>query len=149
MKLKEKCIYYNHKKECYYLVICVSDMIYGRCGDIANSNRLDNWLNQDGKGLMFKIDDIVINSNYIRNYYLDEVELEHMELIKELTDEEFYPMEILILSNYKYPAIIIDVHKHMNGVIGIVNALKYNESEIEKLKKDRLNLERRLFQCMQ
>ena len=61
MELKEKCIYYNPSKGGYYLVLSISDMIYGRCGDMINSTNLERWINQDGTGLRFKIDDIIIN----------------------------------------------------------------------------------------
>lgn len=148
MELKEKCIYYNPKKQCYYLVLHISDMIYGRCGDILNPNVWDIVMNQDGTGLRFKIDNIIINGDSIRNYNLDEKDLDGFKLIRELTDEEFYPMELLIGSHYKYPTVIIDVHKHMNDVSDIVKTLQYKQSEKEKLEKDIRNLEEQLFVSM-
>lgn len=148
MELKEKCIYYNPSKEGYYLVLSISDMIYGRYGDMVNPSYLDSYMNQDGTGLRLKIDDIIINSDYIRNYYLDEKDLDGFKLIRELTDEEFYPMELLISSHYKYPTVIIDVHKHMNDVSDIVKALQYKQSEKEKIEKDIRNLEEQLFVSM-
>lgn len=148
MELKEKCIYYNPSKEGYYLVLSISDMIYGRYGDMVNPSYLDSYMNQDGTGLRLKIDDIIINSDYIRNYYLDEKDLDGFKLIRELTDEEFYPMELLIGSHYKYPTVIIDIHKHMNDVSDIVKALQYKQSEKEKIEKDIRNLEEQLFVSM-
>lgn len=149
MKLKEKCIYYNTSKGGYYLVLAVSDMIYGRYGNIVSPNYLDVYMNQDVTGLIFKIDDIIINSNYYRNYYFDDKELDDFELVKELTYEEFYIMDFLIDSNYKYPSIVIDVHKHMNDVIDIINAMKCKKSEVKKLVKDIHDLEKKLFYSMQ
>ena len=149
MKLKEKCIYYNPIKGGYYLVLSVSNMIYGRYGDMINPNYWDNYMNQDGTGLRFKIDNIIINSEYYRNYYLEDKELDEFELIKELTDEEFYPMELLINSHYKYPAIVIDVHKHMNDVSDMVYTIKYKKSEVKRLERDICDLEKKLFVYMQ
>ena len=148
MKLKEKCIYYNKSKDGYYLVLSVSDMIYGRYGEMGNPNYLDSYMNQDGTGLMFKIDDIIIHMESYRNYYLDDKELNEFELVRELTDEEFYPMELLIHSHYKYPAIVIDVHKYMNDVSNTVYTIKYKKSEIEKLEKEVCSLEKKLFMDM-
>ena len=88
MKLKEKCIYYNPIKGGYYLVLSVSSMIFGRYGEMETPNYLDRYMNQDGTGLRFKIDNIIINMEYYRNYYLDDKELNEFELVKELTDEE-------------------------------------------------------------
>ena len=148
MKLKEKCIYYNPSKDGYYLVLSISDMIYGRYGDIANPSNLERWINQDGTGLRFKIDDIIINGDYIRNYYLNEKDLDGFKLVRELTDEEFYPMELLIGSHYRYPAVVIDVHQHANDVSDIIKTLQHKQSEKEKLEKDICNLEKKLFASM-
>ena len=73
-------------------------------------------MNQDGTGLKFKIDDIIIHMESYRNYYLNDKELAEFEFVRELTDEEFYPMELLIHSHYKYPEIIVDVHKHTDNI---------------------------------
>ena len=148
MKLKEKCIYYNSSKGSYYLVLSISDMVYGRYGEMANPNYLDSYMNQDGTGLRFKIDDIIINMEYYRNYKLDNKELDEFEFVKELTDEEFYPMELLIDSNYKFPPITIDIHKHMNDVSNMVSELKHKKSELKNLYKDIRNLEKKLFVSM-
>ena len=149
MKLKEKCIYYNPSKDGYYLVLSISDMIYGRYGDMMTPNYLDSYLNQDGTGLRFKIYDIIINGDYIRNYYLDDKELDKFELIRELTDKEFYPIEILSTSHYKYPEVIIDVCKYTNDVVDIIATIKHKESELIKLKSDICNLEKKLFVSIQ
>lgn len=145
MKLKEKCIYYNPSKDGYYLVLSVSDMIYGRYGDMATPNYLDEYMNQDGAGLRFKIDNIIINGDYIRNYYLNEKELDKFELAKELTDKEFYLIELLVSSCYKYPSVVIDVNKHKNNASKIVNTIRRKESKVEKLKKDIGALEKKLY----
>ena len=149
MKLKEKCIYYNSSKGSYYLVLSVSDMIYGRCGEMENPNCLDIYMNQDGTGLKFKIDDIIVHMESCRNYYLNDKELAEFEFVRELTDEEFYPMELLIHSHYKYPEIVIDVHKHTDNISNLVHTIKYKKSEMEKLEKDICKLEKELFVAMQ
>ena len=149
MKLKEKCIYYNSSKGSYYLVLSVSDMIYGRYGEMENPNYLDIYMNQDGTGLKFKIDDIIIHMESYRNYYLNDKELAEFEFVRELTDEEFYPMELLINSHYKYPEIIVDVHKHTDNISNLVYTIKYKKSEVEKLEKDICKLEKELFVAMQ
>ena len=148
MKLKEKCIYYNRTKGCYYLVLTVSDMIYGRCGEILNPSYLDNYMHQDGTGLRFKIDDIVINMEYYRNYYLDDDEINNFEFVKELTDEEFYPMYLLINSNYRFPNFLIDVQSHMDSVSGIVSLLQKKKSELYDLQKEIGKLEKELYRKM-
>lgn len=149
MKLKEKCIYYNSSKGSYYLVLSISDMIYGRYGEMENPNYLDIYMNQDGTGLKFKIDDIIIHMESYRNYYLNDKELAEFEFVRELTDEEFYPMELLINSHYKYPEIIVDVHKHTDNISNLVHTIKYKKSEVEKLEKDIRKLEKELFVAMQ
>lgn len=149
MKLKEKCIYYDPSKDAYYLVLLVSDMVYGRYGSMDNPSYLDRYMNQSGTGLRFKIDNIIINMDYWRNYRLDDKELETFQFVKKLTDKEFYPIDLLIHSNYKYPDIIIDVHKHMNDVYDIVKAIRHKQSEMDKLKNDICKLEKELFISMQ
>lgn len=148
MKLKEKCIYYNPLKDGYYLVLSISSMIFGRYGEVGNPNYLDNYMNQSGSGLRFKIDDIIINMEYCRNYFLDDKELNKFVLVKELTDEEFYPMELLIHSPYRYPEGVIDIHKVMNNVTGLVSILRKKKSELKKLEKEIGNLEKQLFNKM-
>ena len=152
MILKEKCIYYNPTKDGYYLVLSVSkEMIRGRYGKVKNPNFLDTFMNQED-GLKFKIDDIFINMESCRNYMLndegDNKDLDNFILVRELTDEEFYPMELLINSNYKFPEIVIDVHKHMNDVSNIVTTIRELKSERAKLSKDICELEKKLFMEM-
>lgn len=148
MKIKEKCIYYNRTKCCYYLVLCVSDMIYGRYGEMLNPSYLDNYMHQDGTGLRFKIDDIVINMDYYRNYYLDDNEINNFELVKELSDEEFYPMDLLIESNCRFPNILINVQSHIDSVSEIVSLLRKKKSELQDLQKEIRKLEKELYQKM-
>ena len=151
MKLKEKCIYYNPIQEGYYLVLSISDMIYGRRGDYVKTSNLEDWINQDGPGLGFKIDDIIINIDYIRNYYLDDKSLDKFELVKELSDEEFDLIEILTYSDYKWPkALIVDINKFKDDeeVLDIVRAHKYREEELEHLKKEIKYLEIDLYRAI-
>ena len=148
MELKEKCIYYNPSKDGYYLVLSISNMIYGRYGNMENPNYLDSYMNQGGTGLRFKIDNIIINGDHIRNYYFDDKELNEFELVKELTDEEFDPMYLLINSSCKYPAVVIDIHKHTNDVSDQVYIIKHKKSEKEKLERSICNLEDKLFLLM-
>lgn len=142
--LKEKCIYYNPKNKGYYLVLTIGDMIYGRYGNMISPNYLESYINQE-TGLRFKIDDIVINMEYYRNYYLDDDEINDFVLVKELTDEEFYPISILINSNYRFPAIIIDIHKHMKDVSDMVAQIKNKEAELLSLKREVHGLHKQLY----
>lgn len=146
MKLKEKCIYYNPSNKEYYLVLSISDMVYGRYAEIANPNYMEKHIDPH-TGLRFKIDDIIIYMNRYRNYDFDE-KIEQFELIKELSDEEFYPMELLIHSHYNYPPIVIDVHNHMNDVTDIVKEIKHKKSEVNELKKEICNLEKKLYNIL-
>ena len=150
MKLKEKCIYYNPIQEGYYLVLSISDMIYGRRGDYVHISNFEDWINQDGPGISFKIDDIIINSDYIRNYYLNEECLDKFELVRELTEEEFYPIEILTYSNYQWPAALIDINKFKDNeeVLNIVRAHKSREEELEQLNREIKYLEVDLYKAI-
>lgn len=147
MKLKEKCIYYNPIQEGYYLVLSISDMIYGRRGDFVHTSNLEDWIEQDGPGVKFKIGDVLICRDYIRNYYPNEECLDKFELVRELTDEEFYPMEILMHSCYKLPDALIDIDKIKDNeeVLDIVRAHKDREKELEKLNKEIKALEIDLY----
>lgn len=148
MNIKEKCIYYNPVQEGYYLVLSIDDeMIYGRRGDFAKTSNLEDWINQDGPGLRFKIDDIIINSDYIRNYYLDEKCLEQFELVRELTDEEFYPIEILSASCYKYPSTIINIPAK-EDITELIESIKYDEAAINRTKQHMKELEKQLYRSM-
>jgi hypothetical protein len=125
-------------------------MIYGRRGDFVKTSNLENWINQDGPGLRFKIDDIIINRDYIRNYYLDDKGLDKFELVRELTDEEFYTIKILACSNYSWPAALIDIDniKDNEEVLDIVQAHKDREKELEKLYKEIKALEIDLYRAI-
>ena len=122
-------------------------MVYGRRGIYLETSNLENWINQDGPGLVFKIGDFIICSDYIRNYFLDEKDLVSFELIKELTDEEFSIIEILTYSNYKFPPALIDIDKLIEqGDINIIcQAVKDREEKITKLKSEIFDLEQDLF----
>lgn len=150
MKLKEKCIYYNPIQEGYYLVLSISDMIYGRSGDYIKTSNLEDWINQDGPGLSFKIDDIIINIDYIRNYYLDDKSLDKFELVRELSDEEFDLIEILTFSDYRWPAAIIDIDKIKDNeeVLDLVRTHKQIEEELEHLEKEIKYLEIDLYKAI-
>jgi hypothetical protein len=145
--LKEKCIYYNPVQEGYYLVLSIGeDLVYGRRGDFEKTSNLEDWINQDGPGIRFKIDDIIINRDYIRNYYLDEKCLDQFELVRELSDEEFYLIEILTNSRYRFPATLIDINKYTGNeeILDIIRAHKDREKELKKLKKEIYDLEKEL-----
>ena len=71
-------------------------MVYGRYGDIEKPSYLDAYIDQGHTDLRFKIDNIIINRNSYRNYSLDDSQINDFKLVKELTDEEFYPMQLLI-----------------------------------------------------
>jgi hypothetical protein len=151
MNLKEKCVYYNPIQEGYYLVLSIDkEMIYGRRGEYVNTSNLEDWINQDGPGVSFKIGDIIIGKDYIRNYYLNEKCLEQFKLIRELTDEEFYPIEILTFSDYRWPAAIIDIDKIKDNeeVFDIVRAHKSIEEELEKLNNEIKYLEVDLYKAL-
>lgn len=150
MNLKEKCIYYNPIQEGYYLVLSIEGMVYGRRGDFVSTSNLEDWINQDGPGLRFKIDDIIINKDYILNYYLNEEYLDKFELVRELTDEEFYPMEILIHSRYEWPETLIDINKFKNNeeILDIVRAHRDRERELENLKREIYLLEKDLYKAV-
>ena len=150
MLLKEKCIYYNPIQKGYYLVLGIDDeLIYGRRGEYINTSNLEDWINQDGPGLCFKIDDIIICRDYIRNYYPNEKCLEQFELIKELSDEEFGLISILTNAKYSFPAILIDMTKCNNNFIKtIVNNIDNRKLEVTKLNLEICNLERGLFELV-
>lgn len=151
MKLKEKCIYYNPVQEGYYLVLSIGDdYIFGRRGDFVHTSNLENLINQDGPGVVFKVGEALICRDYIRNYRLDEKCLDKFELVKELTDDEFYPMEILIHSRYKLPDVLIDIDKIKDNeeVIDIVRAHQDREKELKSLTKEIKSLEIDLYRLV-
>lgn len=150
MNIKEKCIYYNPVQEGYYLVIRIYDkMIYGRRGNFVHTSNLEDWVNQDGPGVVFKIDDILICRDYIRNYYLEEECLDKFELVKELTDEEFNIIHSLIASRYKWPDTIIDLNKPRDKLVkAIIDGINSRKLEVEKLNAEIRNLEHGLYNLM-
>lgn len=58
-------------------------------------------------------------------------------------------INLLIHSHYKYPSLIVDIHKHINDVTNLVNTIRYKKSEIEKLEREISSLEKELFISMQ
>lgn len=122
-------------------------MVYGRYGDIENPSFLDTYMNQNNTDLRFKIDNIIINKNSYRNYSLYD-NLNNFELVRELTDEEFYPMQLLICSNYKFPHCIIDIEKVKNNVTELVNLLRNKKEELGNLEKEIGTLEKSLYKAM-
>lgn len=150
MELKERCIYYNAVKGFYYLTLSISDMVYGRTGNIAKPSMLDNWMYQDGHlGLCFKIDDIIINGSHIRNYYLGEEALNDFELVRELTKEEFNLIEIFCNSKYTFPGELIDVNKCTKRLNSVVSWVRHKKAELAELENEVSMLENRLFRLTQ
>ncbi len=123
-------------------------MVYGRYGDIEKPSYLDAYMDQGHTDLRFKIDNIIINRNSYRNYSLDESQINDFELVKKLTDEEFYPMQLLIYSNYKFPHCIIDIEKVKNNVTELVDVLRDKKEELWKLEKEIGTLEKSLYKVM-
>lgn len=123
-------------------------MVYGRYGDIEKPSYLDAYVDQSHTDLRFKIDNIIINRNSYRNYGLDDSQINDFKLVKELTDEEFYPMQLLIYSNYKFPRCIIDIEKVKNNVTELVNLLRNKKEELRNLKKEIGTLEKSLYKAM-
>ena len=149
--LKENCIYYNPIQKGYYLTYSIDDeMVYGRRGIYLETSNLEEWINRDGPGLVFKIGDFIICSDYIRNYFLDEKDLESFELVRELTNEEFSIIEILIDSNYNFPPALIDIDKFKDNTdISIISlAIKDRKERIAKLKSEIYNLEEDLYKTI-
>lgn len=123
-------------------------MVYGRYGDIEKPSYLDTYMDQGHTDLRFKINNIIINRNSYRNYSLDESQINDFELVKELTDEEFYPMQLLIYSSYKFPHCIIDIEKVKNNVTELVNVLRDKKEELWELEKEIGILEKSLYKAM-
>lgn len=134
MDIKEKCVYYNNKNGSYYLVLAVQDMIYGRCGNFSHPSYLDSYMNQE-TGLKFKINEqIVINMDYWRNYYLDDKELQNLEYVTKLSDEVFDCIDIICDMNYKISGLIdfttIDCPNNL------IHNIKQKEEELLKIEKE-------------
>ena len=148
MKIKEKCIYYNPVQKGYYLAYSIDDeMVYGRRGEYVKTSNLERWINQNGPGLRFKIGDIIIDSDYIRNYFLNEKDLESFELVKELTDEEFSIIETLTYSDYCFPSTLADINKlvEQGDANVICQAIKDKEEKISKLESEIFILNQGLY----
>ena len=120
-KLKERRIYYNNARNTYYFVLSVDgSFVYGRCGEILNPTFLDSYkIMSSKKGISFKIDDIIINSNYIKNYnyhYDDPRELDSFKFIKELSDKDYFIMKTFIGS-----LVGSDYYDDLNNIIVDLN----------------------------
>lgn len=138
MKLKEKCIYYNSIQKGYYLVMSRDEeMIYGLRGVYTTTSQLEDWINQDGSDICFKIGEVLIFKDYIRNYFLDEEDLKSFEPIKELTDKEFNIIETIAYSDFPFPPANIDVDKltestEVELLVRLVQDWKKEKVEIDK-----------------
>lgn len=138
MKLKEKCIYYNPIQEGYYLVLSTDDeMVYGRCGIYVNTSALEEWINQNGSDICFKIGEALIFKDYIRNYFLDEEDIKSFEPIKELTDKEFSIIETIAYSDFPFPPAVIDVDEltestEVELLVRLIRDWKKEKVEIDK-----------------
>lgn len=140
MKIKEKCIYYNNVRKTYYLVLSAKKedgLIYGICGEILNPSFLDACLmGAKSEGLIFKIGDVTINREHIRNYYFDN---------KELKDYEFNIIETLVSSNYKFPDAVIDVEKYDKDVDCMLSKIQGNKIKLCEIGQFVRLQERKLF----
>lgn len=145
MKMQEKCIYYNKNWDEYYLVLSISDMIYGRRGNMINLSYSDPYMSQVD-GLKFKIDNIIINRDWIYNYYIDE-NFDEFEFVRKLTNEEFDSIYLLIRSDYLFPPVIIDI-TDVKSVSKIVKTLKNMHVNVDKLREKISTLEKKLFNMM-
>lgn len=153
MEIKEKCIYYNNARNTYYLVLSAKKedgLIYGIYGKILNPSFLDTYLiGGNSEGLIFKIGDVIINREHIRNYYFDDKELDSFTFVKELKDYEFNIINTFVSSNYKFPNITIDVEKYNREVDFMLSRIKENKIELCKIKQSVRLLERNLFKKLE
>lgn len=151
------CIYYNKKDDYYYLVISVSDMVYGRRGYKPNPTLLEAKLQTESKenGIEFKInDDIIINSDNIYNiglpiykYYseYDEYQLKCFEFVMKLDDDKFDIVKIFAYSNLLFkPSFTIDLNNKFK-VKELTDLIIEKDDEIEKLTTAKKNLTIRLY----
>lgn len=149
MKIKEKCIYYNNARNTYYLVLSAkkeNGLIYGRYGEILNPSFLDTYLiGANSEGLIFKIGDVTINREHIRNYYFDDKELDSFTFIKELKDYEFNIIETLVSSNYKFPNTVIDVEKYDKDVDRMLLEIQEDKIKLCEIGQSIRSQERKLF----
>lgn len=136
--IKEKCLYYNPVQKGYYLVMSKDEeMIYGLRGVYTTTSQLEDWINQDGSDICFKIGEVLIFKDYIRNYFLDEEDLKSFEPVKELTDKEFNIIETIAYSDFPFPPANIDVDKltestEVELLVRLVRDWKKEKVEIDK-----------------
>lgn len=136
--IKEKCLYYNPIQKGYYLVMSKDEeMIYGLRGIYTTTFQLEDWINQDGSDICFKIGEALIFKDYIRNYFLEEEDLKSFELVKELTDKEFNIIETIAYSDFPFPPANIDVDKltestEVELLVRLVCDWKKEKVEIDK-----------------
>lgn len=153
MKIKEKCIYYNNARNTYYLVLSAkkeNGLIYGRCGEILNPSLLDTYIIGDNSnGLIFKIGDVTINREHIRNYRFDDEELDSFTFVKELKDYEFNIIDTFVSSNYKFPNVTIDVEKYNKEVDFMLSRITKKKAELCRLGQSVRLLERKLFKKLE
>jgi hypothetical protein len=149
MKIKEKCIYYNNARNTYYLVLSAKKedgLIYGICGEILNPSYLDVYLlGANSKGLVFKIGNITLNREHIRNYYFDDDELNSFTFIKELDCYKYNIIETLASSNYKFPDAVIDVEKYDKDVDCMLSKIQENKIKLWEIRQSIRLQERKLF----
>lgn len=136
--IKEKWLYYNPIQKGYYLVLSADkEMIYGIRGVYTTTSQLEDWINQDGSDICFKIGEVLIFKDYIRNYFLDEEDLKSFEPIKELTNKEFSIIETIAYSDFPFPPAVIDVDKltestEVELLVRLVCDWKKEKVEIDK-----------------
>nr|DAP47775.1 MAG TPA: hypothetical protein [Caudoviricetes sp.] len=149
MKIKEKCIYYNNARKTYYLVLSAKKedgLIYGIYGETSNPSYLDTYLiGANSKGLVFKIGNITLNREHIRNYYFDDDELNSFTFIKELDCYKYSIIETLVSSNYKFPDTVIDVEKYDKDVDCILSKIQENKIKLCEIEQSVRLQERKLF----
>ena len=153
MEIKEKCIYYNNARNTYYLVLSAKKedgLIYGRCGEILNPSFLDTYIiGGNSNGLIFKIGDVTINREHIRNYRFDDEELDSFTFVKELKDYEFNIIDTFVSSNYKFPNVTIDVEKYNKEVDFMLSRITKKKAELCRLGQSVRLLERKLFKKLE
>lgn len=136
--IKEKWLYYNPIQKGYYLVMSTdNEMIYGIRGVYTTTSKLEDWINQDGSDICFKVGEALIFRDFIRNYFLDEEDLKSFEPIKELTDKEFNIIETIAYSDFPFPPAVIDVDKltestEVELLVRLVCDWKKEKVEIDK-----------------
>lgn len=138
MLIKEKWLYYNPVQKGYYLVMATDkEMIYGIRGVYTTTSQLEDWINQDGSDICFKIGEVLIFKDYIRNYFLDEEDLKSFEPIKELTDKKYSIIETITYSDFPFPPAVIDVDQlaestEIELLVRLIHDWKKEKVEIDK-----------------